>query len=189
VGLQPVRPHPQVHHQGHREIGVILGDAGVTSSDERFLGFESAFRALGFPVPSSNYVARGSYRIDGGRAACRELLSQSHRPTAIFVVNNRMTIGALEEIIASGLSCPEDISIIGFDDFEGLSLFGPPITTVAQKPHELGREAVELLLKRIEGESDRATTERRLGCELIVRKSVRSLADRPNPEGSEALRA
>jgi LacI family transcriptional regulator len=173
--------------QGHRTIGVILGNVGVTSSDERFVGFERAFCDFGVSIPSADYVARGSYRIEGGRAACRELLFRSPRPTAIFIVNNRMTIGALEEVIASGLSCPEDISIVGFDDFEGLSLFKPPITTVAQQPYELGREAVGLLLKRIDGQGDSATTERRLNCELIIRESVRSLADRLNPEGSDAL--
>lgn len=174
---------------GHRTVGVILGNVGVTSSDERFAGFESAFRAFGVSAPSADYVARGSYRIEGGREACRELLSRTPHPTAIFIVNNRMTIGALQELMASGLSCPEDISIVGFDDFEGLSLFKPPITTVAQQPYRLGREAMELLLKRVDGEGDGTTTERRLDCELIVRKSVRSLADGLNPEGFDALGA
>ena len=167
---------------GHRVIGAVLGRRGVTNSVERYLGFRNAFWALGIPAPADSYAVSGDYRVEGGRIACQELLARSPRPTAIFVANNRMTIGALQTLMKSGLSCPEDISVIGFDDFEGLSLFDPPITTVAQQPYKIGYEAVGLVLNRIERKETGCALERRLDCELVIRESVLPMVDRESRE-------
>ena len=161
--------------RGHKCIGVILGEKGVTSSDERFKGFKKALRQSNISLNEAN-VVRGHYRIAGGRVACQELLALEKRPSAIFAVNNRMTIGALEALQAARLRCPRDISVIGFDDFEALTLLDPPLTTVAQQPYQLGYEAVEILMNRIDGDRTDDFREYRLNCNLIVRKSV---ADAP----------
>ena len=156
---------------GHSRIAIILGRKGVTSSDERFKGFKKAMRKAGIPM-EREYIVRGDYRVEGGRQACQTLLELDPPPTAIFVVNNRMTVGALEALQEAQYSCPEDVSLIGFDDFEGLSLFDPPVTTVAQQPYQLGYEAVKTLLTRIHGENPAGFTEHRLECTLVIRGTV-----------------
>ncbi len=166
---------------GHRRIGIILGRKGIATSEERLEGFRNALRK--YDIPSNPaYEGRGHYRVDGGRQACTELLMQVPRPTAIFAVNNRMTIGVLQALVENNVRCPDDVSVVGFDDFDMLSLVNPPMTTVAQQPYELGRGAVEMLLNRIEGDTHAPPREVRLSCELIVRGSVRSI--KPEEESS-----
>lgn len=157
--------------RGHRRIGLILGRQGIATSEERHQGFRRALQENEIP-PSPTLEVRGDYRIDGGRRACLELLKQKPRPTALFPVNNRMTIGVLQALAEAEVRCPDDVSVMGFDDFDMLSIVTPPITTVAQQSYELGRGAVEMLLSRVEGDPDAPAKEVRLSCELLERGSV-----------------
>ena len=156
---------------GHKWIAIILGREGVTPSEERFCGYRNALEDAGLPI-EEDLIKRGDFRIDGGGTACHELLQLAKPPSAIFVVNNRMVIGAMEAIREAGWKCPEDISIIGFDDFDWMGLLKPPLTTVAQRSYRIGYLAAEILVGRINGASIPGGQEHRVGVELVVRKSV-----------------
>lgn len=92
-------------------------------------------------------------------------------PTALFVTNNLMTIGAMRTVLDRGLRCPEDIALIGFDDFEWASVFRPRLTTVRQPVYEIGETATRLLVDRIERKRSGAATELLLHPTLVVRES------------------
>jgi substrate-binding family protein len=94
------------------------------------------------------------------------------RPDAIFAVNNLMAIGALCAIAAAGLSCPGDIAVACFDDFEWAEVCEPRITTVAQPTQEIGRAAVSLLFERIRGTVPKAPRRVVLPTRLIGRTMI-----------------
>lgn len=155
---------------GHTEIGVVLGLPDVSTTRERFEGYRRALREHGLE-PSPRLEVYGYSRVAGAREACLALLSRPDPPTAIFAMNNLMTIGVMQAIRQLGLRCPDDVSVVGFDDFEWAEAFDPPLTTVAQFPYEIGRQAAELLLSLLSGEEVEGEV-KRLPVELRVRGSV-----------------
>ena len=155
---------------GHRRIGMITGRPSISTTTERLAGYLAALREAGLPVDERLIVSGGS-SIEGGRAAANALLDLDPRPTAIFSANNLMTIGALVAIDARGLSIPEDIALVGFDDFPWSGVLRPRLTTVAQPTYELGRMAAEVLLRRLAGSRSEPPERVVLPGKLTVRES------------------
>lgn len=160
---------------GHSRIGIILGLKSVSTSKERLEGYREALREEGIHYEPS-LVRRGQSQVDSGVEAAKNLLSLSNPPTAIFSTNNLMTIGAMQGIQQSEKSCPDEISLVGFDDFEWASTFRPRLTTVAQNPYLIGSKAADLLFERI-GDRDREFREVRIPTELKVRDSSAKLQE------------
>ncbi|GIV57455.1 MAG: LacI family transcriptional regulator [Rhodothermaceae bacterium] len=133
---------------GHRRIGFITGLPGLSTTRERLEGYLAAFEAHALPVPH-HLIREGDSRYESGREQAEALLALPVPPTALFVGNNLMTLGALEALHRRRLPVPEAISIIGFDDFPWASSLNPPLTTVRQPGYAMGRRAAELLLRRI----------------------------------------
>ena len=154
---------------GHRRIGLIEGPANVSTSRERRLGYEDAMAAHKLPI-QSEYIRGGDYKQASGRAMAEELLGLKKPPTALFVLNNLMTVGALEAIHQRRLTIPNDIAIIGFDDLPWAEALNPPLTVVRQPAYEVGQAAAELLFKRLESKK-RSETHLKLFPKLVVRKS------------------
>jgi DNA-binding LacI/PurR family transcriptional regulator len=96
-------------------------------------------------------VAAGDGHVDGGARAMRSLLAARRRPTAVFAYNDLSAIGAIGAIRAAGLSVPDDLSVVGFDDVDLAAYSVPPLTTVGQDIEALGRRAVERLFAFIDG--------------------------------------
>jgi len=134
--------------QGHQRIGIVLGLPSVSTTAERLTGYRRALAAAGITEDQS-LVVYGHSQVGGAREASMRLLDCTDRPTAMFATNNLMTIGLMMAIRDLGLSCPQDVSVIGFDDFDWAAAFAPPLTTVAQDPYKIGTTAVDLLVKRI----------------------------------------
>ena len=153
---------------GHVRIGAILGK-NCTTGREREDGYRRALRDHDLPV-EPELIRRGTPRERDGRDLARMLLHLPDRPTAIFCGNNLLTVGTLGEVYANGLRIPEDIAIVGFDDLEWYSLVEPTITAVYQPVQELGRRAIDLLFKRMNGDLSEAKTIL-LAPELRVRSS------------------
>jgi len=161
--------------QGHRRIGIILGLQDISTTTERLQGYRRALAEYGLECDPS-LIAYGHSRVEGGLSACRSLLTQPNPPTALFVTNNLMTIGVMKAIREMGLRCPDDVSVVGFDDFEWTEAFDPPLTTVAQQPYHIGYKAVQLLLESIQTpKTQRDIEEIRVDVELRIRKSVKTL--------------
>lgn len=133
---------------GHRHIGFISGVAGISTSNERLTGYRSALAASGIPFDPA-LVRNGNSRTEPARLATLELLEEAPQCTAIVSGNNLMTLGVLKAAIETQRRVPEDLAIVSFDDFDWTDVFQPRLTTMAQPSYEIGRTAIELLLRRI----------------------------------------
>src|ERR1043166_6735501 len=100
---------------GHKRIGAIAGAPGWYATEERLIGFRAALSAAGL-LPDPELILFTDWRIPRGEEAAEQLLSHSEPPTAIFAFNDNTAIGALNAARKRGLSVPDDLSIIGFDD-------------------------------------------------------------------------
>ncbi len=154
---------------GHRRIAMIAGRQNVSTGRERRLGYEDALRTHGVAL-DEGLIRTGDYKQASGHTLAKELLACSPRPTALFVVNNLMTVGAIEAIHKQGLRIPQDVAIIGFDDLPWAEALDPPLTVVRQPAYEVGRAAAELLLKRLTDPAAPAAW-LRLRPKLILRSS------------------
>lgn len=161
---------------GHLDIGHIMGPEHNSAAQDRLTGFTRALSAAHLPV-NPNWLFRGNFEMESGFAAAARFMALEHRPTAIFAANDESAIGLLSGLRQHGLACPQDISVVGFDDLEVAPHYWPPLTTIRQPRETLGRMAAETLIDLIEGEH-RATTPLRivLSSELIVRGSTARLS-------------
>jgi LacI family transcriptional regulator len=133
---------------GHRRIGIISGPSGLSSGAERLKGCKKAFDDHQITIEQS-LIKFGDFKKESGYCFTKEILQGSNPPTAIFVTNNQMTIGALSALNELKTRIPEDISLISFDDMEWYSFLNPPITTVEHSPYQMGKKAGEMLVRRI----------------------------------------
>jgi LacI family transcriptional regulator len=156
---------------GHRRIGVIAGRPHISPTEERILGYRSALEDAGVEYDEA-LVTSGGSRLAEARRAAEQLLALTPRPSALFVTNNMMTIGAMGAIRHASLRVPEDISIVSIDDVSWADVFEPRLTTVAQPTYELGRTAADLVLRRITGDADAAAVRVVLPGHLIIREST-----------------
>jgi len=156
---------------GHVDIAIVTGRLEASSDSGRFVGYRRALRRRGIDV-NSEYVVCGELTFEGGQRVVQQLLKLSNRPTAIFVTNNEMTIGALVAISDAGLSLPKDISVIGFDDMDWYRIAKPSITAVRQPPYDMGRLAAERLLASLRRKRQSRPKRWLLNAELIIREST-----------------
>ncbi len=156
--------------KGHERIGLIEGRSQVSTNRERRRGYLDALAARGI-APRKELMRAGDFKQESGRVLANELLDLRKPPTALFVCNNLMTVGALAGIHPRRLRVPEDVAVVGFDDLPWAEALDPPPTVVRQPAYEVGRQAMELLLKRIV-EPTRPPVTVRLRPELVVRKST-----------------
>ncbi|MDB5847172.1 MAG: LacI family transcriptional regulator [Rhodoferax sp.] len=137
---------------GHRRIACIGGPVHVTAGEQRIEGWRLALAEAG--GAADGLLWRGGFTSQGGYEAMHAILRSDHaakRPSAVFVCNDLMAIGALRAVHESGLRVPDDISIVGFDDIELAAYTSPPLTTVAQPKDRIGALAVDMLLERVSG--------------------------------------
>ena len=162
---------------GHRRISIILNEPVCQPVLDRFEGYKKALRDNGLKIEESLIVDAGikpgQNSMDAGWQSMKKLLKLKERPTAVFVISDLGAIGALKAVRDKGLSVPDDISIIGFDDINTVSFLDPPLTTVAQPKDELGERAVELLIRKIENNIMTLNEQIVLKPTLIKRKSCR----------------
>lgn len=136
---------------GHHRIAVVRGLAGISSTTERFDGYRTALADHGIAVDAA-LVLDGESNTDVAEREVSSLMSSANRPTALVSLNNAMTIGSLKAVRALGLSIPSDLAFVCYDDFEWSNLFEPRLSAAAQDVETIGAMAVELLLRRIQGE-------------------------------------
>ena len=134
--------------QGHSKIAMIGGPLSTTPGKRRADGYREGLRRAGINVPA-DYFAESDFSEAGGYAAMCQLLESDQPPTAVFVANNLMTMGALHALRDRGVSVPDQISIIGFDDLEFAELIHPPLTVIARDARLQGSQAMELMIKHL----------------------------------------
>lgn len=165
---------------GHREIGFIAGPTKYRTLSDRADGYRRALLEAGIdPDPELMVPACAGPGSKKGYREMRELLARPRRPTAVFAVSDKSAFGAIDGIREAGLTIPDDLSLVGFDDVHESSLLDPPLTTVAVPKRQMGRLAVRLLADRIEpagtGVSAFAKpTKLVVPVSLVVRESTRA---------------
>lgn len=155
---------------GHKKIGIITGLRGNPHTIDRLRGYREALEESGIKY-DEKYIAHGEYTIWSGVKAADELCDRDELPTAIMCMNDEMAIGALQSFKSHGLRVPDDISVTGFDNIDYSSYCDPPLTTIAQPAEEMGKLAVEGLIRLIEG-AELTHEEHVLDYEFIVRQST-----------------
>jgi DNA-binding LacI/PurR family transcriptional regulator len=167
---------------GHRRVALIGGPPHHSTALERREGYELALGRAGLTA-RPELMPHGDFREPGGYRGMRTLLALRRRPTAVFVANNLMTLGALRALHEAGLAIPDDISLAGFDDMPWATSLNPPLTAVAQPAHEMGAAATELLLARI-SDPDRPVRHVVLDTRLEIRASCGEVKERTRAASS-----
>jgi LacI family transcriptional regulator len=155
---------------GHRRIGLLQDDMRIFTSRERMSGYQKALAAGGI-APDDRMISVSQSTVEHAVDATIRLFSQKTPPTALFTVDSMMTQGALLAFRSMGISIPNDVSLIGFDDFNLATFTDPQITVVSQPVAEIGRAAAHLLFDRLSGRSD-LPQKIRFETKLMVRGSV-----------------
>jgi LacI family transcriptional regulator len=159
---------------GHRRIAAITGPRGWIATEDRLLGYHAALAAAGILAEPELVAEANFFEIEPGMKAARRLLDLHEPPTAIFAFNDNLAIGALQAARERGVRVPEELSVVGFDDVEAAEIVTPALTTVRQPLAEMGRMAVSLLERLIEGQRIEALHVE-LRTQLVVRRSTAPL--------------
>ena len=149
-GMKAIMRHLiEVH--GYQRIAFIRGVEGQIEAEERFRAYQEELKAHDIPY-NEKLVVQGDFTPDSGRAAVRTLMDKrSVRFQAIAAANDRMAFGALEALQIRGVPVPDTIALTGFDDVREAQSLGVPLTTVRQSFSEIGRDAFEALMQRMDG--------------------------------------
>lgn len=175
-GAREIASH--VFDNGHKNVAVISGPTALWTSEQRLAGYREACAGAGLD-PDKLKVVAGDYRMHSGAILAEKLLSVSKakRPTALLCANDLMAIGAMEYCKSAGLSVPEDVSIVGFDDIPIAGLLTPRLSTVRQPAEEMGFQAATLLINMIKvarGEEgvEKLPSQTLVPVEVVIRDSV-----------------
>lgn len=155
---------------GHRRIAHFTESDDVSTGRDRLEGYRQALEAAGLPVSEDLIFRTTSDRIGGYRAA-QMMLGLESLPTAIFTVNNMTALGAMQALRERGLSVPEEIGLVCFDDVEHLAVLSPFLTVVDQPGETFGSLGAQLLFERISGKAGNRSRRIILQADLIVRQS------------------
>ncbi|MDX6227443.1 MAG: LacI family transcriptional regulator [Frankiales bacterium] len=158
---------------GHRSIVHLAGPQDTSTGRERASAFRHALRQHGLPVGRGQVRTCAAYSEQAGLDACARLLSSSVEFTAILAGNDLIALGALTALVGAGRRCPEDVSVVGFNDLPLVDKLTPALTTVTLPLHEMGALAAQILLSAID-DPGRAgpVAQSLLGVKLAVRGST-----------------
>jgi LacI family transcriptional regulator, repressor for deo operon, udp, cdd, tsx, nupC, and nupG len=155
---------------GHRRIAVISGLKDNPHTIDRLEGYKDSLRNAGIEY-AKELIAEGDFTMWSGLNAAFQFCNMKQPPTAIFCMNDEMAIGAMQTLKAQGIRIPEDMSVTGFDDISYAKYCDPSLTTISQPAEEMGKMAMDMLLRIIEGET-LSQNDCVLPTEFIIRKST-----------------
>jgi LacI family transcriptional regulator len=155
---------------GHKRIAIITGPKKVSTAVDRVTGYKQALTEAG--LIENELVYYGLYNQESGYELTKQVMGQSPKPTAIFGANNFIMLGIMQALRELQLNVPDDVSVVGFDDFPESMLVSPFFTAAVQPAYEIGRLATELLLNRISGDRSKEYKELILPSEIIERRST-----------------
>jgi DNA-binding LacI/PurR family transcriptional regulator len=157
--------------KAHSRIGFIGVTDRFPAGARRHNGYRQALNAVGLEIPA-NYEQVGDWSPASGYEAMQKLLSLPERPTAVFVCNDLMAIGAIEAIKQNDLQIPNDIAIVGFDDIPTASWLSPRLSTIAQYPAEMGIHLSKAIFERIHGNYTGPSRRIEVPCRFIERETT-----------------
>ncbi len=160
---------------GHSKIACIAGPQDVSTGLARYRGFQSGMAAADLEVRPGQVAFARSFSIEEGRRCASEILAAGDGCTAVAAGNDMLAVGCYQALEQAGLSCPGDVSVVGFNDMPFIDMLRPPLTTVAFPHYQVGTEAAQLLLERLNGGGGLVKV-LYLAPELIVRGSTAHLS-------------
>lgn len=161
---------------GHKRIGVILGPQRITSVQDRYAGYMKAMDEAGIEKSAEYVVCGENFKPDTGELLAEQLLQNNPRPTAILAYCDSLAMGAYAAARKRGLSIPEDLALVGYDDIPYAKYFEIPLTTIAQPAYKMGEVACKIILEKIKagGGRNRVKSEPQhivFEPQLIIRRS------------------
>ena len=158
--------------RGHHRIAYISGPADHSDDVERMAGYRQALDESGISFDPA-LVLSGNGRLDGGERALSALANLAERPTAVFCYNDMTAIGLISAARQAGLSVPDDLAVVGFDDIPMAAHFLPPLTTIAQPQRDMGQQAMNMALALMAADDSSAPfSDIVVKAKLIVRKTT-----------------
>ena len=155
---------------GHRRIAFVTAQVNHSSNMGRLAGYQLALSEAGLASDPSLVVA-GNGRVDGGVQSWSSLKTLPEPPTAVFCYNDMTAIGLLHAAQQAGLSVPQDLSVVGFDDILFALYVSPALTTIAQPQFEMGQQAMQMALDLMKAPSGAQISDINIKGKLIVRES------------------
>jgi len=156
--------------EGHRKIAIITGPNTSKPGRDRLTGYKKALRMNDIEL-NEEYLFYGDFMLESGYLCTHEILKMEDRPTAILVCNNMMNLGSIKAIYESKLRIPQDMAIIGFDEVQMLDVVGLNISVVSRPNNDMGKKAMELLLKKMNTKEHTGTVRITLLSKLILKGS------------------
>ncbi|MCP9951060.1 LacI family DNA-binding transcriptional regulator [Actinomadura madurae] len=157
--------------KGHRRIAFLGTATPWPMIEQRFAGYQEALKERGIAFDPGLTLFEGEWNADTGAQMAARIRAHPEPPTAIIAGNDLLAIGAIAKLKAEGLRVPEDVSVIGFNDFEFAQHTDPPLTTVRVPGFEMGHRAATILIEQIDGKQSDPTSEH-LPVEQVLRASA-----------------
>lgn len=158
---------------GHQRIAIIKGPEHKLTAQERLRGYYRVMEDYGYPV-RQEYLIPGDFTYQSGYKGIMKLWELEEKPTAVFVSNYDMCLGAMAAVHNLDIRVPEALSVVSFDDFELSVMVRPRLTTVRQPLEEMANAACDLLYRRIQGDYSDFPKKIRLKTQCIYRDSVKT---------------
>jgi len=156
---------------GHTRIAHLAGPLDYSTGLDRHESFLETMRAAGVDPDPDLVVVAELFREPEGERLCGQLLDEGREFTAIAAANDLLALGCYDAFAERGVRCPEDVSVVGFNDMPFTARFAPPLTTIHIPHYEIGAGAAELMLERL-ADGDAPAREIRLEPSLVVRQST-----------------
>jgi len=134
---------------GHKRIAMLSGPANTSTAEDRVAGYCLALAEAGIPLDPC-LIKQGEYRITSGEEMTRQVLDEGLNPTAVFAANNAIAVGVIQALGQRGLHIPQDIALVCFDDLPNVSRLFPFLTVAVQPAYDMGVNAAQLLLSRLD---------------------------------------
>ncbi len=162
--------------KGHKRIAIICGPEDIYTAEERLKGYLRVHEDYSMDI-DEGLIKKGDYEIESGYTLLNELLDAENPPTAVFVTNYEMTLGAVMAINERNVKMPDELSFIGFDNLQMARIVKPSLSIVVQPMEQIGETAANTMLRRLKGDMNNFPAMFRLKTELILKDSVRDISN------------
>ncbi|OGU34595.1 MAG: hypothetical protein A2068_04030 [Ignavibacteria bacterium GWB2_35_6b] len=159
-----------LYKNGNKKIAFVAGSMDETNARDRLQGYKNFLKKHELPY-NEDYVINGEFNKETAYAESKKFLKLKNRPTAVFCSDDYMALGVIEQLKENGLSVPDDIAVMGFDNIEIGEFYRPALTTVKQPMYEIGKSSFEALLSLINNQK-KSPIRIMLKTELIIRDSA-----------------
>lgn len=163
-------------NKGHKRIGIICGGDNEYTAKGRLQGYFSVMEDADLPI-YPKYIKKGKLEVQHGYDSMVQLLEMEERPTAVFLTNYEITLGAVIAMNEKGIHFPEDISIIGFDNLMLSKVVKPRLWMVVQPMEEIARSAAQMILQRLGGDTSKEVMKATYQTTLLRGESVAEIED------------